>query len=247
MSFTSADLGTLFRTQAVQQSGSVTSDDDDGDDIFTWGSQSHPTGSTAASSIDLDFVGTLERSRIDQYGRNIDVPVQSSAWGSLRSEQADYWQHSKHASPYLSTFDAFELSQSSPSLNAQEDAVSMNVSIDENRAAHESYQSLGHSPRISPHLVPQQQRLPQFTTEDNFGMSHSLSSLPQSDFEMFPSPSKARSPSDLGHAYQMSPPEINIEFAPPATNKSSIRNQEIFRPPAPSEFKPFGSCPDERC
>lgn len=247
ISFTSADLGTIFRTQAVQQSGSVTSDDDNGDDIFTRGSGTHPTRSTAASSIDLDFVGTLERSRLDESGRDIDGRVQSSSLGSFGSEQADYRQYSKYASPYLSKFDAFEPCQTSSSLNAQQDAVSTNVSVDGNQAAHKSYQSPGHSPRISPHLVPQQQRLPLFTAKNNFGMNHSLSSLPQSGLEVFPPLSKAQSTSDFGLADQLNPPGINVEFAPPATNKTSIMSQGIYRSPAPSEFQPFGSRPDERC
>ena len=85
------------------------------------------------------------------------------------------------------------------------------------------------SPHHSPALLPQQQSLPPFTAENNFGMSamsdqiggqNNMNFFNQSQ-EAFPSLSQQRNGlNDFGHADQMSPPEISIDYAPPSKQPS---------------------------
>lgn len=161
---------------------------------------------------------------------------------------------SAHNSPYMQTLDSFD--HSSPMLNASTDpSFSDGLGLGQfslNDPHHaQSYYSPGHSPHISPRLMPQQSELPAFTADNNFGMVPAMSGqflqTNNEGSEMFPSygqdsfPSygnQPTSPSDLGAADQMSPPEISIDYAPPAKQNNvnprpsrSIGDGETLSPP----------------
>lgn len=163
-------------------------------------------------------------------------------------QYSDYSSHSNQASPYMPTYDSFE-AHSSPLLNAQQDPALNDglglgqFSLNESQLPPQhSYNSPGHSPRISPQLVPQQQALPQFTAENNYGLSNNQFAQQNNGLDMFPPLSKPQSPSDYGQADQLSPPEINVEFAPPAAslmqNVRPDNDGEALSPPARSKFGP---------
>jgi hypothetical protein len=161
---------------------------------------------------------------------------------------------SAHNSPYLQTLDSFD--HSSPMLNPSTDPSFSDglglgqFSLNDGHNPSQSYYSPGHSPHISPRLMPQQSGLPPFTADNNFGMVPAMSGqfVQQSDGpEMFPSygqdsfppyGNQPTSPSDLGAADQMSPPEISIDYAPPAKQNNvnprpsrSIGDGETLSPP----------------
>lgn len=114
--------------------------------------------------------------------------------------------------------------------------------------------SPGRSPHISPRIMPQQSESPVFTAGNNFGMVPATSGrlvqsgggaelFPSYDQDAFPSYSQPTSPSDLGAADQMSPPEISIDYAPPAKQNAlnprpsrTIGDGETLSPPIRSEF-----------
>ncbi|KAM3420878.1 hypothetical protein BST61_g4114 [Cercospora zeina] len=139
---------------------------------------------------------------------------------------------SNHAtSPHIGTFDNFE--HSSPMLNpAQDPAFGTglgfeNFNLNEQQHHHHFY-SPAHSPAHSPHLIPQsQQALPQFTADNNFGLNTTINghfTTSNSGLEMFPGLGQEAFPAANldnqspggGMADHMSPPEINIDFAPPS-------------------------------
>ncbi|KAF3052433.1 DNA-binding transcription factor [Didymella keratinophila] len=138
---------------------------------------------------------------------------------------------SAHASPYLVTQNSFEEDQPSPHLGAQNDPQLFQNPIsnfDQFNLSDNAHISPGHSPAISPRLIPQQQSLPQFTPgsfgidmnmNNQFGQQQGMGIYPQGT-EAFPSLN------DFGQADTMSPPEINIDFAPPS-------RQASFEPPKP--------------
>jgi hypothetical protein len=148
---------------------------------------------------------------------------------------------SAHPSPYLTNHDNFDqVDHHSPLLGAQQDPVIyndvmgiQNFSISESTP---SYISPAHSPAISPRLLPQQlHQLPSFTSNDNFGMMTSFApSMNQYDNggmnmfpnqgETFPTLNQATNMDYNGNGDAMSPPEINIQLAPPS-------RQASFEPP----------------
>lgn len=168
---------------------------------------------------------------------------------------------SAHNSPYMQTLDSFD--HSSPMLNPSTDPSFSDglglgqFSLNDGHHASQSYYSPGHSPHISPRLMPQQNELPAFTADNNFGMVPAMSGqfiqTNNDGPEMFPSygqdsfPSygnQPTSPSDLGAADQMSPPEISIDYAPPAKQNNvnprpsrSIGDGETLSPPIRRQFK----------
>jgi hypothetical protein len=160
---------------------------------------------------------------------------------------------SAHNSPYMQTLDSFD--HSSPMLNPSADPSFSDglglghFSLNDPQSAQNFY-SPGHSPAISPRLMPQQNELPAFTADNNFGMVPAMSGQfgqPNDGPEMFPSyghdsfpaygHNQPTSPSDLGAADQMSPPEISIDYAPPAKDNHvnrpsrSIADGETLSPP----------------
>ncbi|KAK3071046.1 DNA-binding transcription factor [Teratosphaeriaceae sp. CCFEE 6253] len=162
--------------------------------------------------------------------------------------------HSNQASPYLGTSDGFDANaHSSPMLNASQDPAfngdlgMQAFNLNESQLAHQqSYISPGHSPHHSPRLVAQQQQtLPPFTADNNYGLlahtngqymhqqQNGLDMFPGQGQEAFPSLNHT-SPGDLGAADQMSPPEINIDYAPPTKpveNMRSLNAEDTLSPP----------------
>ncbi|KAF2209037.1 hypothetical protein CERZMDRAFT_61626 [Cercospora zeae-maydis SCOH1-5] len=139
---------------------------------------------------------------------------------------------SNHAtSPHIGTLDNFE--HSSPMLNpAQDPAFGTglgfeNFNLNEQQQQQQFY-SPGHSPGHSPHLMPQpQQALPHFTADNNFGLNATMNGhftaqngglemFPGLGQEAFPTASLDNQSPGGGMADHMSPPEINIDFAPPS-------------------------------
>ncbi len=155
------------------------------------------------------------------------------------SEQSDV-SSSVAPSPYLNQNEAFESieQQHSPLLGEQHDpSMFQNALGIEHFTLSESQNqqgiSPGHSPHISPRLMPQQENgLP---PEGHFGMlqnaHNQFGSGSRGDMyqdrpqETFP-PFQRHESTDMGQATQMAPPEINIEFAP--------QRQPSFEPPKPN-------------
>ena len=174
---------------------------------------------------------------------------------------SDYSSHSNQASPYLATLDYDANAQSSPLLNATQDPVFndglglQHFNLNENQQPQQpGYHTPGHSPHISPRLMPQQP-LPQFRSEDSFGMQPNLNGQyvqQQNDLEMFPGAGQEpfpslnnQSPNDIALADQMSPPEINIDYAPPARPMENMRqnnDDEALSPPLRSKLLPWRLC-----
>lgn len=157
---------------------------------------------------------------------------------------------SAHASPYMGNNDSFDNDNPSPLLNAQQDPSLFQDVMQFgqfNLNDNQSHISPGHSPHISPRLMPQQQQaLPQFQP-GTFGLDPSLNNQfgqqpmgayqPQPQ-EPFPAINQANGP-EFGQADTMSPPEINIDFAPPS-------RQASFEPPKP-EHQADALSPPDRC
>ena len=116
--------------------------------------------------------------------------------------------------------------------------------------AQPSYISPAHSPAISPRLLPQQHhQLPTFTSNDSFGMiqgypspmnhnqynGQQLDMFPPQGAEQFPTLNQPTNLDYNGEA--MSPPEINIQLAPPS-------RQASFEPPKPERLDGALSPPD---
>ncbi|KAF2142630.1 uncharacterized protein K452DRAFT_226407 [Aplosporella prunicola CBS 121167] len=146
---------------------------------------------------------------------------------------------SNHPSPYLGNNEPFD-DNPSPLLGAQQDPAmfqEVGMNFTQFSLSDNANQSLtpGHSPHISPRLMPQQSALPPFTAANNYGLTPVLSNQNNSNsgLDMFPGggqePFPALSHNDnfeYGASDQMSPPEINIDFAPPS-------RQQSFEPPKP--------------
>lgn len=193
---------------------------------------------------------------------------QQNEWSGMRayrghnrtpSDQfSDISSHSNQASPYIPNLDSFDANaHSSPLLNASQDPIFNNdlglqeFSLNEGQLHQQSQQqhfhSPGHSPQPSPRLMPQQQ-LPQYTAADNYGMNagiHTHFSQQTNGLDMFPPTSQEafpalnnQSPNDFGQADTMSPPEIAIDFAPPAKIESVRPGpaDDTLSPPARSKF-----------
>ncbi|KAF2737277.1 hypothetical protein EJ04DRAFT_510386 [Polyplosphaeria fusca] len=177
---------------------------------------------------------------------------QGSEWGGMqfrghhRAPSETYSDvSSAQASPYLGNHDSFDHENPSPLLHAQNDPslfqeVMQFGSFNLNDNAHISP---AHSPHISPQLGPQQQSLPQFAP-NNFGLSPSLNNQFDPSLggyqgqEAFPAINQGMAPvPDAGLADTMSPPEINIDFAPPS-------RQASFEPAKPGTDADALSPPD---
>ncbi|ORX92894.1 hypothetical protein BCR34DRAFT_500301 [Clohesyomyces aquaticus] len=157
---------------------------------------------------------------------------------------------SAQASPYLGNHDSFEHDNPSPLLNAQQDPSLFQevmqfgqFNLNDNHA----HVSPGHSPHISPRLLPQQQPLPQFAP-NSFGLSPGMNNpygeqnlgmyqTQQQQQEPFPTINQQGPAPEFGQADTMSPPEINIDFAPPS-------RQASFEPAKPNTQQDALSPPD---
>jgi hypothetical protein len=173
---------------------------------------------------------------------------------------SDYSSHSNQASPYMPNMDSFDANaHSSPLLHSQDPAFNDGLGLQQfslNETSpqqqhvqpQQAYHSPGHSPHISPRLIPQQQQLPAFMADNNFGMNTDMSGQyvqQQNGLEMFPGSGEEPFPSlnqqNLveGNADQMNPPEISINYAPP-TGPMDMRpgtNDEALSPPARSKSR----------
>ncbi|KAH7389581.1 hypothetical protein DE146DRAFT_680401 [Phaeosphaeria sp. MPI-PUGE-AT-0046c] len=158
---------------------------------------------------------------------------------------------SAHASPYLTQQDSFEENQPSPLLNPQADPQLFHDPVMQfgqfNLNDGNSHISPGHSPHLSPRLIPQQQQqqqaLPQFQP-GSFGLESNMNNhYGQPSMGVYPNQSAEPFPSlnqgvpEFGQADAMSPPEINIDFAPPS-------RQASFEPPKPEHQADALSPPD---
>lgn len=186
-------------------------------------------------------------------------PVQGGEWANMnmgqfrghrRTPSETYSDiSSAHASPYLGHQDSFEDTHASPLLNAQADPQLFHDPVMQfnqfNLNDSNAHISPGHSPHISPRLMPQQQHaLPQFQP-NTFGIGADMNNqfaqpgmgFGQQPVEPFPALNQGGP--DFGQADQMSPPEINIDFAPPS-------RQASFEPPKP-EHQADALSPPDRC
>lgn len=173
------------------------------------------------------------------------------------SDYSDYSSHSNQASPYMPTLDSFDANaHSSPLLNPSQDPTFNgglgleHFNLNENAVQQQqNYPSPGQSPHISPNLGPQQHALPPFTADNHFGINATMNGgqyvQTQNGMDMFsgqeafPSLNNQHSPgTDMGNADQMSPPAINIDYAPPAGVMDTSRpgnDGEALSPPLRSE------------
>ncbi|TKA24745.1 hypothetical protein B0A50_05733 [Salinomyces thailandicus] len=143
---------------------------------------------------------------------------------------SEYSSHSNQNSPYMGNIDSFDPNaHSSPMLDPSQDPTFNSdlgltgFSLNENQVQHQSnYISPGHSPHHSPHLAAQQ-TLPPFTADNHYGLNVNMTGqFPQQQnggLDMFPPnepfPAMGHASPAEGAADQMSPPEINIDYAPP--------------------------------
>lgn len=170
-------------------------------------------------------------------------------------QYSDYSSHSNQASPYMPTLDNFD-GHSSPLLNSQDPTFNdglglQQFSLNDNSAQQQiqNHYSPGQSPHISPRLMPQtQQALPQFTSDNNFGMNADMGGqFGQSNgMDMFPGTGQEPFPSlnnglEIGNADQMSPPTIEVNYAPPTLPVDNGRlntDGEALSPPVRSKWTP---------
>ena len=156
---------------------------------------------------------------------------------------------SAHNSPYLHQHDSFDNDQPSPLLHAQHDPQLFQDPVPGfdrfNLNNSNAHISASNSPHISPRLMPQnQQALPQFQPE-TFGLSRNLNPYGPQSVNGFagqnsePFPSLNQPMPEFGHADAMSPPELNIDFAPPS-------RQASFEPPK-AEPQLDALSPPDRC
>lgn len=156
-------------------------------------------------------------------------------------------------SPYMGTLDSFDVQgHSSPLLSSSQDPTfndglglqqfSLNESQQFNR-------SPGHSPGHSPHMMPQPQHaLPPFTAENNFGLNANMNIFnnQRNDMDMFPGigqepfPTMNTQGSSPANDH-MSPPEINIDYAPPTRPVEQMSradsSQDALSPPVRSKTR----------
>ncbi|KAF3007874.1 hypothetical protein E8E13_010916 [Curvularia kusanoi] len=180
----------------------------------------------------LGHAATLDPSAA--YGQGTEWANMANFRGHRRtpSESAYSDISSAHASPFLVTHDSFEDTQPSPHLSAQADPQLFQGPIsqfDQFTLNDGTHISPGHSPAISPRLIPQQQSLPAFmpgsfglesNMHNQFAQQQGMGAYQNQGTEAFPSLN------EFGQADTMSPPEINIDFAPPS-------RQASFEPPKP--------------
>ena len=155
---------------------------------------------------------------------------------------------SVHNSPYLHHQDSLDNEQPSPLINAQNDPQLFQDPVPGfdrfNLNSSNAHMSAGNSPHISPRLLPQnQQVLPQFQPE-TFGLTQNMNPYAPPDMNSYPGqaepfPSLNQPVPEFGQADAMSPPEINIDFAPPS-------RQASFEPPKP-EHQIDALSPPDRC
>ncbi|KAF2994829.1 DNA-binding transcription factor [Curvularia kusanoi] len=139
---------------------------------------------------------------------------------------------SAHALPFLVTHDSFEDTQPSPHLSAQADPQLFQGPIsqfDQFTLNDGTHISPGHSPAISPRLIPQQQSLPAFMP-GSFGIESNMHNqfAQQQGIGVYQNQGKEVFPSLSEFGQAMTPPEINIDYAPPGGWQRSTKNSSIW-------------------
>jgi hypothetical protein len=178
-----------------------------------------------------------------RHSRNTSLDPSSAAypqqWNGMNfqhrrvpSETHSDVSSSAHPSPYLGNVDSFDgVDNHSPLLNAQPDPSMYQevMGIGQfslNEPQQNPYISPAHSPHVSPRLLPQQQ-LPTYSSADSYRMASLAPTIPSYNgnqaLEMFPGVGQEAFPA-LNPGDAMSPPEINIQLAPPS-------RQTSFEPP----------------
>lgn len=171
---------------------------------------------------------------------------QGNEWGGMQfrgHRRAPSETHSdissRQASPYLGHHDSFE-DNPSPLLNPQQDPSLFQEVMQIGQFTLADH-SPAHSPHISPRLGPQQQSLPQFAPS-SFGLAPNMHNQFEVNMgayqgqEPFPAINQGMIQVDAD-ANTMSPPEINIDFAPPS-------RQASFEPAKPGTDADALSPPD---
>ncbi|KAF2279682.1 uncharacterized protein EI97DRAFT_371559 [Westerdykella ornata] len=175
---------------------------------------------------------------------------QGSEWSSMaqfrghRRAPSDTYSEvsSAHASPFLGNHDSFDHDNPSPLLHPQQDQALFPEVMSFGRFnLNDNHISPGHSPHISPRLTPQQHPLPQFSPS-SFGLGPGLNNqFGDQGLNMYqgqePFPNINQGVAEFGQADTMSPPEINIDFAPPS-------RQASFEPAKPTNSADALSPPD---
>ncbi|KAF2809699.1 uncharacterized protein BDZ99DRAFT_388847 [Mytilinidion resinicola] len=179
---------------------------------------------------------------------------QGPEWGGMgfhghrRAPSDTYSDVSSSAqpSPYLGNSDFEPNDNPSPLLAAQQDPAMFQEVMQFGQftlSENQSHISPGHSPHISPRLMPQQQSLPPFTSSNGYGLQAMNNQYGgQQGLEMYQGQGHEPFPTinqggDFGQADTMSPPEINIDFAPPS-------RQASFEPARPETQADALSPPD---
>lgn len=159
---------------------------------------------------------------------------------------------SAQPSPYLGNSDIVEpYDQHLPLINGQldpglyHDALGLSRFTLSDTHLQQQHITPGPSPHMSPHLAPQQ-TLPPYTAADSFGMLSmdnafnlglGLDNFSGQGQDGFPSLLQTTQSGDFLFQEQMSPPEISIDFAPPAKQlsfneaDSSNHNVDALSPP----------------
>jgi len=161
--------------------------------------------------------------------------------------------HSAQASPYMGNMDGFDPNATqhiSNMANQQQDYPLFNDNLGfsqfnlNDQGMQANHISPGHSPLISPSVSTPQQPLPDFNPHD-FGMTQDLNAQFRNTDgnDMFPALGNENfnlgpNIGISGEADTMSPPEINIDFAPPSRQPSFRNGQhhglgDALSPPDP--------------
>lgn len=179
------------------------------------------------------------------HGYNPNDWAAGAAFRQHRRQPSDTFSeissHSAQASPYMGNLDGFDANATqhiSPMANPQQDYPLFNDNLGfsqfnlNDQGMQANHISPGHSPMISPSVSTPQQPLPDFNPHD-FGMSQDLTAQFRSadGVDMFPALgnenlNQGPSIGISGEADTMSPPEINIDFAPPSRQPSFRNGQQ---------------------
>jgi hypothetical protein len=211
-----------------------------------------PPGHSRNASLDPSAAWQVPASEWGMMGNsNFGPPRSRPRAHSANSAHSDAYSDvasSVHNSPFLPHHDSFDNDQHSPLLNAQNDPQLFHdpvIGLERFNLNNNSHISASNSPHISPRLLPQNQHvLPQFQP-GSFGLDQNMNNtyMPQGmsyqGQASEPFPSLNQPMPEFGQADAMSPPEINIDFAPPS-------RQASFEPPKP-EHQVDALSPPDRC
>lgn len=201
--------------------------------------------------------GGSRHASLDPSSAAYPQPGQVNEWNSMsfrghRRTPSDTYSDvssSAHPSPYMGNNESFDHDNPSPLLSAQQDPAMFQdvMNFGQFSLSDNNHISPGHSPHISPQLAPQQHSLPPFTPANNFGLSagsmgNQFDNTGLGMNQPFGQDGIPMIQNDFGAADQMSPPEINIDFAPPSRQPSfgprGHDHENALSPPERSENSP---------